>query len=201
VDGRTGNDVWLMNTDGTELTNLTDSDMRTERYATWSPDGSKLAVNFIELKRVGGGLVRTAAGLEVYKLKTDAQGSIAIDWNSTDTRTVVEAVADPDSEADFWDMDWARSRDAVVYARPDDGGKPDLWILELDDPSNRLRLTSTPDLEEREPSWSPADGQVVFRRTGTKKYAKHSGIYTIRPDGGGLTSLDEEEGVQPDWLR
>ena len=194
---RRGNEVWVMNPDGSELQNLTDNDLRTEASPVWSADGTKLAVFFIELAEVVGGTVRTAAGLEILNLAADATGGIEI----ASTTTVLSETEDPDSLR-MGALDWARDSNRLVFTQTPAGSDDrDLYIIDMDNPPTITRVTNTPDFDESECSWSPDDSRIVFRLRGYKKNAKLSGLHTISASGGTSTNLGAQAGQQPDWIR
>ncbi|MEI2779332.1 MAG: hypothetical protein V9G19_25880 [Tetrasphaera sp.] len=51
----------------------------------------------------------------------------------------------------------------IAYMRWLDGAKPDLWVMNADG-SGQVRLTNTPVVRERAPSWSPDGTRLVFER-------------------------------------
>ena len=190
-------EIWVMNPDGSELTNLTDNDGRTEARPTWSPDGGKLAVFYIELVQVDGSWVRTAAGLEVLNLAADGAGGIEI----ASTTTILDETEDPDSFS-MGALDWARTGNMLVFTqRPAGSDERDLFTIDMDAPSTITNITNTPSLDESEVSWSPDDSEIVFRLRGYKKESKQSGLWKIGSDGSGATNLDASSGEQADWLR
>jgi Tol biopolymer transport system component len=197
LDGQVGNEVWVVNPDGTGLQNLTGTDLRTEVQPTWAPDAARLAVQFIDLAVSGGALVPTAAGLEIYDLAADGAGGIAIQA----VETVFADVEHPEAVV-FGDLDWARTGDVLAFSRTPAGGDlRDLWTIDLLDPAHPVQVTSTPTLDESHPSWSPDDGRLVFVQRGFKKEAKRTGLHTIRIDGTGLVNLGAPAGAGPEWAR
>lgn len=188
--GASSNEIWLVNTDGTGLQNLTATPDRTEIYATWSPDADRIAVSYQDLEtQPDGTRAITARGLLVYHLVAGTSDPIEI--ASTD----VVLTGGPGAVLPGL-TDWERTGDRIAYAS---GGN--LFVLDLASPSTPQQLTSTSDLTEASPSWSPDDSRIVFERYGSGSAAKQSGIYVMNADGSGVTSLGAKYGTTPDRRR
>jgi hypothetical protein len=61
------------------------------------------------------------------------------------------------------------------------------------------QLTTDPQYSESSPSWSPDSSTIVFARVGNLNPALSAGIWTVKPDGSGLTNLSVD-GTCPRWL-
>lgn len=88
-----------------------------------------------------------------------------------------------------WSPDGTR---LVVSSFHDNSAVPDLHLIDADG-SNRTPLTQTASDAERYPVWSPDGQRIAFEMDGD--------IYTIQPDGGGLTNLTNHPAADswPDW--
>ena len=60
-------------------------------------------------------------------------------------------------------------------------------------------LVDDADFSEMSPSFSPSGAALVFGRVGSGAPGVSAGIWTIKPDGTGLTELSPD-GVLPRWL-
>jgi len=123
-------DIWVINADGTDLTNVTDSPRQLEDYPTWSPSGRFLA--FESRNR------NTVRSLEVHTIRVDG----------THRRNVSRASGR--DEGPHWSPD-GRS---IVFSSIRDG-RMDIWLTTATGktPSN---LTSHPEGSQNWwPQWSP----------------------------------------------
>ena len=176
-----------MNTDGTGLLQLSPLG-RSDSYPAWAPDGARIAFGT-------SGTFMLPRGISVLTLGTDASGALTVAGEES-------VMGETPFAAQLGWLDWARTSDRIAFSRYDDANTQwDLWVVDLADPQNPVRLTDTPDVYERMPSWSPDDTQIAFLRTGFGKESKRSGLYTMTATGGSLTSLSAKDGTQPSWRR
>lgn len=82
---------------------------------------------------------------------------------------------------DYGDASYSPDGRKIAYMRWVDGAWPDLWVMNADG-TNRVRLTNTPGVRERNPHWSPDGTQLVFEYL-TKKLA-NPGIAVMRAQPG-----------------
>ena len=101
--------------------------------------------------------------------------------NLTSSRTAeIDAVWSPDGQ-----------RIAFTRRTPADGVpyREDVWVMQSDG-SNKLRLTESSGAPDyggaRRPRWSPDGKLILFEQNGL---TYEQDLYTIRPDGTGLTNL------------
>ena len=96
--------------------------------------------------------------------------------------------------------DYSPNGKLIVYERSkcrsfqDQCGLPDLWTMAADG-SHQHRLTSTPDMFESDPAWSPNGRQVVFSEA---TRSKALGLWVMNADGSRLRQLTSE-GFTPAW--
>ena len=147
--GQVGYDIFLINVDGTERRNVSSLvwhngarvNMRTN---AWSPDGRRL------LCFVGGDV----DGFAVIDLDYDAAGDLILPTSLLEIPSTTSSVNDGE---------WAKTGDKVVFHAPANG-LGDLFVIDFSDPNNissAVNITNTADIEERFPSWSPDDAEVV----------------------------------------
>ena len=67
-----GNDIWVMDADGSDLTQLTD-DPASEVNPTWSPDGTRIAFDFERAREISENYWEMGGKAEIYVM--DADGS------------------------------------------------------------------------------------------------------------------------------
>lgn len=166
-----GDDVFVVNTDGTGLQNLTSSP-EWEQCATWTRDATGLWC----------GVDAWSSGVSVLLLAAQPGGGIAV------TAAPVAL-----SGWYFSDCRVAHTSDLILFR----GGAwfPQLTIQVLDP----IALPWTPQQVYADgavlgaPSFAPDDSRVVLRRNG-----KNGGIFTANPDGSGSVRI-RSSGVWPCW--
>jgi dipeptidyl aminopeptidase/acylaminoacyl peptidase len=136
-------DLYVVNLDGSGLTNLTDSST-TERWPTWSPDADAIA-------------------LLQQNPKTVVVHSLGVDGTSLEITSSVDLTASgPLAGANLNMPAWAKTQDQIaVYAGAADAG--DLWIIPVASPADAyLALSGDTSSAASTPSWSPDDSQILY---------------------------------------
>jgi Tol biopolymer transport system component len=140
--------------------NLTNSPDTAEFYPTWSPNGTRLAAC----------VAWDPTDVVVFDLATGDGGVLSA------INPINLTATGPLANAFFVEIDWAKSSERIAV-RADS----DIWIVYPDAPGVADNLTRTPLIEDRDPSWSPLDAQIVF--------VCADSLYTINPDGTGATRI------------
>jgi TolB protein len=182
--GETGpSDISVVRTDGTGLHKV----VAGEKFAfapAWSPDAARIAYNC----QFGNGAsctvtVAGADGSNATDLPSGSPlGSVSPAWSPDGTRIAV---------ATFWHWQ-SQSPPAHIAVMNADGSG---WRQLTDGPAFDL-----------EPAWSPDGQSILFVRRGTRHDTAEGDVYSVRPDGSGLTqvtSLGEVGGfaLSPDGSR
>jgi Tol biopolymer transport system component len=180
VGGNT--DLYIVNLDGTGLVNLTGSVFTGRTYEfwpTWSPDADRIAV-FQSGPSIDTDVVIHDLGI--------VDGEVAI----TDSLNLTSDDDVPDGTLNDVDLtgcvpSWAKTQGLIAVV-----ASSDIWVIDLSDPANPENVTSTPNDEERFPSFAPDDGEIA--------YYSSRGVYAI--DGNGSTRRVVRRGGPPlDWRR
>jgi Tol biopolymer transport system component len=171
-------DIWVMNSDGSEQRNITDTPEVNETDPAWSPDGTRIA--YIEGDTGFNRLVVVNA---------DGSG-----------RSVVTPV--PSNQRDpTWSSDGTRL--AFVRLVPGQIISEQFDILAVNlDGTSEVNLTQS-DFDEIEPAWAPDGSRIAFAGvrfenwidpvTGLPEQAAQWEIVTINPDGSGELILTAGE--------
>jgi hypothetical protein len=184
-------DLFLVNLDGTAVTNLTNTTGDDEFYPTWNPTATRFAA---QVYVPAPAYPIPMADIVVYDVAW-------VDGVFTATPSINLTDAGPLKDARVFSLDWANTQDKIVVeARFDYNNPSDFWVFDLDDPANPVRLTQTSGGSEFSPSWSADDSKIVYRRNwGTKR---EQGIFVINADGSGATgNTYPVDGYMPDWRR
>jgi len=159
-------DVHVMNTDGSNVTNLTNSASSRDDQAEWSPDGSKLV--FRSNRDGGFGVwVMNSDGSGLLKLTNGTSGNPT--WSPDGTK--IAFVSDRSGNLDIWVMDANGANQVNVTMNPaqdgepawnptsgritfssDRDGNPDIYAMDADG-TNVVRLTNSAG-NDLWPSWS-----------------------------------------------
>lgn len=178
ADGPPGSgvvDIWTMNADGTVPTNLLSGGVDEEQPA-WSPDGRRIAFARVSGSPSGCGVgdiyVMDVDGSNVTQLTTNSLGTVATEptWSPDGTR-IAYTLGQQDATCNDGDSEiWMMNADGTGQTAVTSGG---IGIYNGDG----------------EPAWSPDGTKIAF--TGWRGASGNQlfGIFTINPDGSGITRL------------
>jgi TolB protein len=128
-----GLDIFVMDVDGGNLTQLTDTAHVDEWVPTWSPDGTKIVYDHTPSGRRGDIYVMNADGSGSEQLTSHAANDTSPAWSPDGTEIVFES---------------------------DRQGNSDIWVMDAD--GTNLRQLTTDNSWDGHPSWSPDGTQIVF---------------------------------------
>jgi len=172
-------DIFIVNLDGSGLTQLTNTQDVKEWDVTWSPTADRIAVNAYNYV-INNGL----GNLPVYTVNYDAATGFT-------AKFLIDLMAVPGSplKGDFSDPAWAKTEDKIAVGAPltPGAGYYKIWVIDLNDPANPVDLTPTPNTFSWRPSWSPDDSRIVF----LQNYSRSAfGVWVINSDdGSGATQI------------
>jgi Tol biopolymer transport system component len=205
-------DIYTMNPDGTEVTNLTNSPSRVLGPA-WSPDGQRLAFWRLDLstgsrdiymmdkdgtneQHIGEG-EEPAWSPDGRKIAFSSQrdGDHDIYVSDTDGTNVVQLTDEP-SWADFDDTSpaWSPLGDKIAFMSERSGWEA-IWLTNPDGSAQTQLTFPVFGNHDLDPAWSPDGKRLTFRRGGDPG----SGIWVIDEDGSDETRLSSGYDVEPAW--
>ncbi len=169
----TGN-IYLMNKDGSGLTNLTASFTGLPGSPAFSPDGSKMA-----FASIVGGI------FQIHVMNIDGTGITNLSNNFKNDNQ----------------PDWSPDGSKIVFYRWGTASTSEIFVMNADG-TNQTNLSNNALGIDQRPSWSPDGTSIAFNRnTGTSGDPTYD-IFTMNPDGTGATNLTNTPGVweiDPSW--
>jgi Tol biopolymer transport system component len=206
-----GSEVWVMNADGTGLTQLTFNGPAEDRGTSWSPDGTQIAFHSARFPAAEPGPGHSA--LEIFTMNADGSNQVRLtnnnfqdslpSWSPDGTKIAFNSNRDLDQEIYVMDVDgsnqtrltFSPGEDAHPMWSPDGTRIAfhtrrfrtlDIMVMNADG-SNVRRITSTDDTHEFFPVWSPDGTRIAF--TGNTLDPSGFDVYVMDADGGNITQL------------
>lgn len=207
------NDIWLVNTDGTNLTNLTSESSTNESSPVWLPNGNQIAflsdrsgqVNIWQIDKNGSKLFNLSGKDSQLEGKFHSRHSISpdgslISFSSEDalssdiiimslsnymTRNLTSDLA----EGFTWST-WSPTSSGVAFVSSFGQQTSGIWVQYLEQ-SIPAKIVSS--LQVMTLSWSPSGEQMAF----TALVEGELYLHTVNSDGSGLQRL--MRGSWPSW--
>jgi Tol biopolymer transport system component/serine/threonine protein kinase/tetratricopeptide (TPR) repeat protein len=168
-------DIYVMDADGSNQTNLTHSTGYDTR-AAWSPDGKKIA---FASNRAGA-----QTGFDIYVM--DADGS-----------NVKQLTSDPEFEDDpSWSPDGAH----IAFTRATRQDSYEIFVMNADG-SNPVNLTHNP-ASDNSPVWSPDGKLIAFSSSRTTNNRASQDIFVMNADGTNPRRIttNSASDTEPAWM-
>ncbi|GEM_PF-1914056 len=176
-DGHTH--IFAVNADGTGLTQITSGD-GDEIDATWSPDGTQLAV-------------------ERQRSPSEPTGIAIVDVATGELHMITENPIGGYDAFPAWSPDGTR----IAFARsPGDQQYPSSAVFVVDVDGRGIQRVTPRGLNAYRPAWSPDGTQIIFNTNDTPERIQDAEIYIVASDGSGLRRLTHEENAsafRPTW--
>src|SRR5215203_6591911 len=175
-------DLWVMDADGTNKTNLTDTPNRSDYQPSWAPSGAQLT------------FVRVVEG-RVFLEQPD------IFVMDTDPATKDDAINLTQTDESEYDPAWSPDGAKIAFAGVRNSG----WEIVTMDPDGQNEKILTGDGfdgNDEAPDWSPDGTKVVFmKESQVGGCCEPWEIWAVNRDGSGDTNLtnDPSYDMGPSW--
>jgi TolB protein len=154
-------DVWAVNTDGSDVDNLTHSPAR-DAYPTWSPEGTRIVFSS-----------NRAGARDLWIMGADGTGLRRLTRNGRSRAVDSAPSVSPDGRR-------------VAFARRIRGNQ-EIYTMNLDGTGLR-RLTHHPGIDF-DPAWAPDGSQIVFWRSLRRGARDVHQVFAVGADGSDLRRL------------
>ena len=190
-------DIFVMDLDGGNITQLTDTPGGDEFVPSWSPDGSRILYDFTPKGKNGDIWVMNADGSDQTRLTIHLENDSFPSYSPDGSQILFASARDGDNEiylmtadssditqltsndASDWSPSWSPDGSRIVF-RSDLDGNREIYIMNTDG-SNPIRLTES-SATDSFPRWAPR-----------KRGVEVSEASVIIPDAGSLEAMTEEE--------
>lgn len=164
-------DIFVMDIDGGNLEQLTETSEGTEWVPSWSPDGTKLVYDYTPIGQRGDIYVINADGSNRKQLTSGPNNDTGPRWSPNGTRIAFQSNRDGDYE---------------IYVINADG-------------TNLRQLTRNYGIDDVDPAWSPDGNKIVFASDRDTEDTME--IYIMDKDGTNVSRLTDNSAYdeRPAW--
>ncbi len=205
ITTRDGNEeVYVMKSDGTSLTNLT-QDTASDGHPAWSPNGDKIAFHS---NRTGDYeiYVMKSSGSDITRLTNSSNWDGQPSWSPDGTRIAFESKRTGISEVFVMMADgtevrnltqglsggypsWSPDGTKIAFQSSGQHGNHEIYEMNSDG-SNIIRLTYTAGYESWMTTWSPDSQKIIF----SSNLRGHFELYSMNTEGKDIKRLTNNSG-------
>jgi Tol biopolymer transport system component len=179
-------DIWVMDADGSNQTNLTNTPDSNEGQPAWSSDGTRIAFSS-DQDEIGG-------FTDIWVMNADG----------SDRTNLTKTPDTPDADNFHeYQPSWAPSGTQIAFVREVRGvifsEQADIFVMDTDPTTNDATNRTNTDATEIDPAWSPDGTKIAFAGVRNRGFE----IVTMDPDGQNETILTGDsfngDDRAPDW--
>jgi Tol biopolymer transport system component len=168
----TNRQIYVMHSDGSEPTNISNNPAFSDQEPDWSPNGTKIAFESVR---------EDPNNIEIYVMNSDGSSQRRLTNNPAYDRL----------------PSWSPDGEKVAFLSYRDGNY-EIYVMNAADGGGVTRLTNNVHVGDTAVSWSPDGEKIAF----TSYRDGNAEIYAMNAaDGGGVTRLTNNpaDDLQPDW--
>ena len=167
IDEQYGSNIYVMDSDGANITRITTDDNAFDTTPSWSPDGTKISFSSDRDGQIGSNIyVMDSDGANITRITTDD--------NAFDTT--------PSWSPDGTKISFSSDRDGQIGSN--------IYVMDSDG-ANITRITTNQYASDITPSWSPDGTKISFSSDMDEQYG--SNIYVMDSDGTNITRITTEK--------
>ena len=214
-------EIYLMNADGSNPINLTQSPERADGLSSWAPDGQQIAFTSAELFNEN-----ILANSDIFVMDADGANPINLtnhdalnqtpDWSPDGNRIAFSSNRDGNWEIHVMNADganpinltqhpardgrsdWSPDGQQIVFTSDRDGNL-EIYVMNADG-TNPINLTNHP-AEDNHASWSPDGARIAFDSDRDRDRDRNWEIYVMNADGTNPINITQhrDPDFNPSW--
>jgi len=222
MDGQMGSNIYVMDSDGTNITRLTTTNESLEGFPSWSSDGSKILFSSDMDGQMGYNIyIMDSDGTNITRLTTTNESlDVSPSWSPDGSKIVFSSDMDGQMGSNIYVMDsdgtnitritttnesldgfpsWSSDGSKILFSSDMDGLRRGYNIYVMNsDGTNITRITTTNESLDVSPSWSPDGSKIVFS---SDMDGQDSNIYVMDSDGTNITQLTSNQYGVDDYAK
>ena len=226
MDGKWSSNIYVMDSDGTNITRLTTNEDSIDTSASWSPDGSKIVFSSDMDGQWGSNIyVMDSDGTNITRLTKQDSSDMSPSWSPDGSKIAFISdmhgqmftniyVMDSDgtnitrltTKRNCWDEfpSWSPDGEKILFESCQYEGtefRETIFVMDSDG-TNMTMLIAWEDAGEDEfPYWSPDGSKIVFSSNLDGQLYGTKNIYVMDSDGTNITRLTTENSLDalPSW--
>lgn len=215
-------DIWVMDSDGSNQTNITNTPGVSEWDPVWSPDGTKIA--YVVGDNIFSGVwTMNADGSNQTKLAAFPGVEFGPTWSADGSKIalvryvpgivistqfdIFVVAVDGSSDVNITNSDydelepaWSPDGTRIAFAGVREGGAFTTWQIVTVDPDGlNETVLVVMDEENRAPAWSPDNKMITFMSQFNNPCCGNWQVWAMNADGTGATNLSSDPTVYDMW--